>query len=204
MSNALPAVGAPRTQADASAQVRTLVGDSGLWFFIAADTLAFGVFFLVFTIGRHAQPALYESAARHLQVELGLLNTVILLSSGALMAQAVLAARRLDRAALCRYLVLAMLVGSVFAVSKVCEYTSKIQAGITLLSNEFYMYYFVFTGVHFLHFLVGMVALMVALSKARQDTMGPELTSWVESTGAYWHMVDLLWIMLFPLLYLQR
>lgn len=204
MSKGAHVIAAPLPVAAHKASARRLVGDAGLWFFIAADTLAFGLFFLIFTVSRLAQPALYEASARHLSVELGLLNTVVLLSSGALMAQAVMAARRLDRTALVRYLVLAMLVGSVFAVSKVYEYTTKIQAGINLLSNEFYMYYFVFTGVHFLHFVVGMVALMVALSKAKQDAMGPQLTGWIESIGAYWHMVDLLWIILFPLLYLQR
>lgn len=181
-----------------------LAGDPGVWVFIAADTGAFALFFALFTLGRMAQPEVYASSARQLSLSLGLLNTVILLCSGWLMALAVAAAQRGDRDRLQRHLLLALLVGSGFGLTKVWEYAQKIQAGITLLSNEFFMYYFVLTGVHFLHFLVGVGVLLVLLSKARQDEMDSRLVVWMESGASYWHMVDLLWLLLFPLLYLQR
>lgn len=183
---------------------RRLAGDPGVWVFIAADTMAFGLFFLLFTLGRIARPALYRESAGHLSVELGVLNTLILLTSGWLMAQAVEAARRGDRARLVARLVLALAVGLGFAVTKVVEYGMKIHAGITMLSNEFFMYYYALTGVHFLHFAIGVGMLLVLISKARHDAMDARLRVWVESGASYWHMVDLLWIMLFPLLYLQR
>ena len=186
------------------AHPRRLPGDSGVWMFISADTLAFGLFFLVFTVGRVAQPTLFADSARHLSVGLGLLNTLILLTSGWLMALAVQAAREGMRERLVRCLMLTMVVGSGFAITKVFEYVTKVRSGITMLTNEFFMYYFAFTGVHFLHFLVGMVVLATCLAKARRDPLDEHFRIWIESSASYWHMVDLLWIILFPLLYIQR
>lgn len=183
---------------------RRLPGDGGVWVFIMADTLTFGLFFLIFTFGRAAQPALYSESAQRLTVGIGVLNTMILLSSGWLMALAVQAARAGDRALQTRRLTLTMLVAAGFAVTKVFEYTTKVQAGITLLTNEFFMYYFVFTGIHFLHYLIGLVVLAVCLFKARREPLDDAHLVWIESSACYWHMVDLLWIHLFPLLYLQR
>lgn len=183
---------------------RRLPGDAGLWLFIAADTAAFGVFFLIFTAGRAEQPALYRESAQLLNAELGLLNTLLLLTSGWLMALAVKAARERDRPLLVRRLKQAILVASGFAASKAWEYTAKMEAGITLLTNEFFAYYYIFTGIHFLHYLVGVAVLLLTLSKARQQPLDAGLQSWTESAASYWHMVDLLWILLFPVVYLQR
>jgi nitric oxide reductase NorE protein len=181
-----------------------LAGDAGVWVFIAADVAAFGLFFMLFTWGRAHHTALYEQSRQALDANIGLLNTLILLTSGWFMVLAVEAAREGSRPRTLHYLSLAMGVGSAFAVTKVFEYTSKIQAGITMLSNEFFTYYFVFTGIHFLHYLIGMVVLVVVLNKARTQPLDGGFKVWIESGACYWHMVDLLWIVLFPLLYLQR
>lgn len=181
-----------------------LPGDSGLWVFILADMSAFALFFLLFTLGRAADPLLYEQSRAHLSIDLGLLNTIILLTSSWMMVQAVHCARLGDRGRTIRYLILTMLVGSGFAVTKIIEYVTKVQSGITMLTNDFFMYYFTFTGIHFLHFIVGMGALSVTLAKAFSHPADARWRRWMESVGCYWHMVDLLWIMLFPLLYLQR
>lgn len=181
-----------------------LAGDAGVWLFIGADMCAFALFFLLFAWGRAHDAALYEQSRRTLDAGLGLANTLILLTSSWFMVLAVEAARAGSRPRTVRYLALAMAVGSGFAVLKVVEYTQKIRSGITMLSNEFYMYYFVYTGIHFLHFLVGMVVLAICLHKARLDALDARYRVWIESGGCYWHMVDLLWIVLFPLLYLQR
>jgi nitric oxide reductase NorE protein len=181
-----------------------LPGDSGVWVFILADMAAFALLFLLFAIGRTAAPDVYEHGRRTLNVALGLTNTLVLLTSSWTMVQAVQAARLGDRTRTTRFLVLTLAVGSGFAVSKAVEYAAKAQAGLSLLSGDFYMYYFVLTGIHFLHFLIGMVAVGVTLNKARSPALDGRFRVWIESVGAYWHMVDLLWIMLFPLLYLQR
>ena len=95
-----------------------------------------------------------------------------------------------------------MLVGAGFAVSIIFEYWQKISHGITLLSNDFFMFYFALTGLHFLHFVIGMVVLAVCLAKSRTDALDQKYVVWIDSSGCYWHMVDLLWIVLFPMLYL--
>jgi nitric oxide reductase NorE protein len=188
----------------APATAAKLPGDAGVWIFITADVSAFGLFFMLFTWGRVHNTALYERSRQALDANIGLLNTLILLTSGWLMVLAVEAARQRSRTHTVRYLTAAMVVGSAFAATKVFEYASKIQAGITMLSNEFFMYYFVFTGIHFLHFIIGLGVLAVCLSKARTDALDDRFLVWIESSASYWHMVDLLWIVLFPLLYLQR
>jgi nitric oxide reductase NorE protein len=192
------------TTAPARAEPDRLPGDSGVWVFITADTFFFGLFFLLFSLGRSAHVALYERSRLLLNPMLGLVNTLVLLTSSWFMVRAVGAAREGARGRVLRNIALAMAVGSVFAATKVFEYTTKIQAGITMLTNEFFTYYFVFTGVHFLHYLIGMVVLMICFHKARTQSVDGRYVVWIESSGCYWHMVDLLWVVLFPLLYLLR
>jgi nitric oxide reductase NorE protein len=187
-----------------SGQAARLPGDSGVWTFIIADMGAFALFFLIFTAGRVGSPGLYQASSQHLDIWLGLLNTLILLTSSLFMVRAVEAARAGARAGVTRNLALTILIGLGFAVSKLFEYSAKIDAGIGLTTNEFFTYYFVFTGIHFLHFAIGIGALAMMLAKARVDALDDRYRVWIESVGCYWHMVDLLWIMLFPMLYLQR
>ena len=181
---------------------RRLAGDEGVWFFITADITMFAVFFALFVVERYKAVALFETSRQKLDPVLGVLNTLILLSSSWLVALAVHSARSGRRDAVQRYLTLGMLVGAGFAVSKIFEYWQKISHGITLLSNDFFMFYFALTGLHFLHFVFGMVVLAVCLAKSRTDALDQKYVVWIESSGCYWHMVDLLWIVLFPMLYL--
>ena len=192
------------TTAPVHAEKDRLPGDPGVWLFITADVFVFGLFFLLFSLGRVAHPALYERSRLVLNPTLGLANTLILLTSSWFMVRAVTAAREGARRRVMRNIALAMAVGSVFAGTKIFEYTTKIHAGITMLSNEFFTYYFVFTGVHFLHFLVGMVVLIICWRKAKTQPIDGNYVVWIESSGCYWHMVDLLWVVLFPMLYLLR
>ena len=181
---------------------RRLAGDEGVWFFITADITMFAVFFALFVVERYKAVALFEISRQKLDPVLGVLNTLILLSSSWLVALAVHSARSGRCHAVQRYLTLGMLVGAGFAVSKIFEYWQKISHGITLLSNDFFMFYFALTGLHFLHFVIGMVVLAVCLAKSRTDALDQKYVVWIESSGCYWHMVDLLWIVLFPMLYL--
>jgi nitric oxide reductase NorE protein len=181
-----------------------LPGDPGVWIFILADCCAFALFFLIFTVGRMGDPALYEHSRQMLDANLGLLNTLILLTSSYFMVRAVEAARHGERSKVIRNLILAMGIGAGFAVTKVIEYSTKIHHGITMLTNEFFTYYFVFTGIHFLHFIIGIGVLAVCLAKSRKDPLDARYVTWIEASGCYWHMVDMLWIVLFPMLYLLR
>lgn len=179
-------------------------GDSGVWVFIFADMCAFAVFFALFAAGRIAEPALYEASRQQLDLGLGLANTVILLTSGAFMAHAARTARAGERAATVRSLIAALGVGSLFGLSKAIEWNAKLSHGIGLTTNEFFTYYFVFTGIHFVHFIVGVAVIAVLIARTRSQPLDGTATRWIEAGGAYWHMVDLLWIVLFAMLYLLR
>ena len=179
----------------------TLPGDSGVWFFIVADMAMFAVFFLLFMAGQAQDPETYRQGRATLNPAIGLFNSLILIFSGWWVVRAVEAARIDDWAKARSRLAIALTVGSAFAFSKIYEYSQKIGAGISLTTSEFYGYYFVFTGIHFLHFIIGVGALLVVIKKLA-NPKGQGNRIWLESVGAYWHMVDLLWILLFPMLYL--
>lgn len=175
----------------------------GIWTFIAADCAGFGIFFIVFMTERLKNPALFDRSARLLDLRFGLANTLILVTSSWLVALAITAA---DAGRVCkakRLLAGGLAVGSGFAVLKVTEYAHKLAAGITPTTNDFFTFYFILTGVHFLHYLIGLIvlaAMIIALHRHGDATTGR--IPWLEAGGIYWHMVDLLWLFLFPMLYL--
>ncbi len=174
-----------------------------IWAFIAADCASFGIFFAVFMVQRIDQPALFNQSARLLDVRLGLLNTMILITSSWLVALGAAAARRNDLPAFRRLLFGAIGVAAWFAAVKFIEYGDKIRHDITPLTNDFFSYYFVLTGVHLLHYLVGMAVLIYLYRLAAgRRTVDRRYLNWIESGGIYWHMVDLLWVVLFPMFYL--
>lgn len=194
----------PLSARSAAPARQELPGDSGVWFFIVADMCAFALFFLIFTLGRRAEPTLYEAGRAQLDLRLGLANTLFLLTSGAFMAQAARQARAAAWPGARRSLMAAFVIGIGFAVTKAIEWGSKLEHGIGLTTNAFYTCYFVFTGVHFLHFAIGVAVLVVLISRCRRDLPQADKLRWLEAGGAYWHMVDLLWIVLFAMFYLQR
>lgn len=175
---------------------------SGVLVFILADIIVFGMLFMGFMSDRLAQLELFDSSAATLNVNLGMLNTLILMTSGLLVVLAVNAARHGNRAATRWWLGLSMLVGLGFGVTKLAEYSDKFDHGLSMMTNDFYMYYFVLTGAHFLHFLGGMVALVALWFLAGRNQVNGPYFRWIEAGALYWHMVDLLWIVIFPMLYL--
>lgn len=170
----------------------------GIWTFIAADCVGFAVFFMVFMVERMKAPAAYDASSRLLDVRTGLANTLILITSSWLVALACDAALRGRRRAAGRLMLAGLGVGSCFAVLKIAEYQHKIAGGITPTTNDFFMFYFILTGVHFLHYLIGLGVLAMMIFALRREAAVP----WLEYGALYWHMVDLLWLFLFPMLYL--
>ncbi len=174
----------------------------GIVVFIMADMIVFAMLFTGFMTERAGQLALFDRSSATLDVRLGMLNTLILITSGLFVVFAVHAARQGKTKATRGWLLAGFLVGAGFGVSKTIEYSGKLEHGITMYTNDFYMFYYALTGAHFLHFLGGMLALAFLWFMAgRQKVDGP-LFGWIESGGLYWHMVDLLWIVIFPMLYL--
>lgn len=171
-----------------------------IWTFLAADCAGFAIFFIVFMSERGKDPALFDASARLLDIRLGLANTLILISSSWLVALATASFDRGHFQRAQRRLIVGLIVACGFAILKIAEYHIKIGAGITPTTNGFFTFYFILTGVHFLHYLIGLVVLVAMILGLRRQEA--KAVAWFESGALYWHLVDLLWLFLFPMLYL--
>lgn len=185
-------------------QARRLPGAEGVWVFLGADMMFFAVLFMSFMSGRRDSPEIFEAGRLTLDADFGGINTLILLTSSWFVVMAVQAAKRDALEQVPRWLLAGFVCGVAFVVSKAFEYGSKLGAGLTPASSDFYMYYFILTGFHLLHVCGGSDMLLVFWKMARRRAFGSQRLVVLESGGLYWHMVDLLWIVLFPLLYLMR
>jgi len=177
-------------------------GTDGLWTFVFMDMLIFLLMFLTFMVERRAHIDLFSASQRHLDELFGLANTLILLTSSWMVVEAVRASRRAAATQVSRHLGLAFLLGLGFAVNKVAEYWLKLRAGITPATNSFYSFYFFITAVHFLHVIAGMVCLAYCRRHALTRAGTARYQSGLENVGLFWHFVDVLWIFIFPMLYL--
>lgn len=181
-----------------------LPGEAGIWIFIMGDMLVFALFFSVFTYYRGEQPALFTGSQASLNIGFGLANTLLLLTSSWLVIEAVQAARRGLNLVSRRLFFSAFLCGVGFSAIKLMEYQEKIAAGITLTSNDFFMFYYIFTGLHFVHVIIGLVLLGFVMFTLGKPATDQARMRFVEVGASYWHMVDVLWIILFPLIYLVK
>lgn len=181
-----------------------LPGEEGVWVFIFGDMVVFSLFFLVFLYYRNLDIPTFTASQALLNLNWGALNTALLLTSSWFVALGLHAARKSLAALASKLFSLAFLCGVGFCLVKFFEWSEKIQAGHTLTSNDFFMYYYIFTGIHFLHLIIGMGVLAFLVVRARAGKCAAGDIHVYESGGAYWHMVDLLWIVLFPLLYLVK
>jgi len=186
-------------------QSKHLPGEPGVWVLIGGDTLVFSLLFVTYLTYRNASLSIYEGGQRLLDLPLGLLNTILLLSSSWCVAQAVRAARRNHLRPASTFFGLGFLCGAGFVAVKAVEYHEKFAAGLDIGTNEFFMFYFVLTGIHLLHVLVGLSLLAGLRHKIRRQAhiSGPDMVL-IESGATFWHLVDVLWIVLFALLYLTR
>ncbi len=195
---------AESTAPTAQAPTRHLPGDLAIWFFILAEMLAFAVFFSAYAFARAKNVEMFNLYQQTLDRNAGALNTVLLVTGSWFVVLAVQAAHRDDQRAISRNILLGFLCGGGFLVVKVFEYAAKFGAGISLSTNTFYMFYISLTFFHFMHVLLGMVILAILWFQSRQGVYGSHHANGLESGAAYWHMVDLLWIVLFPLVYVMR
>jgi nitric oxide reductase NorE protein len=183
---------------------RRLPGVQGVWVFIGADLVIFGILFGSFMHDRSQQSAVFESSRHTLNYNFGGINTVILLTSSWFVALAANAVRLDDLRRVPKLLAGGFACGFAFMVSKAIEYGEKLSAGISPKTDPFYMWYFTLTGIHLVHVIVGTVLLGVLIAKARRRVFHSENRVFLECVTSFWHLVDLLWIVLFPLLYLLR
>lgn len=178
-------------------------GEPGIWILVLGDLFVFALFFGTFAYYRLGEPALFRAAQDRLEQGLGLTNTLLLLTSSWCVARA-LEAMRTGRHQTAPWAVLAaMAMGAGFVAVKAVEYSHKIQAGLLPSSNDFYMLYFVFTGIHLIHVLVGLV-LLSFMRRWVASPAGGHAAALAECAAIFWHLVDVLWVVLFAIFYLHR
>lgn len=194
----------PTQPSKPAAPAGRLAGDLAVWLIILAELLAFSLMFVAFAVMRARHPQAFAEARLTLDASAGLVNTWLLMAGSWCVVRAVLAVEHQRRGPALGWLGAAQACGAGFVALKWGEYAAKAAAGIDIETSPFFMFYFLLTGFHFLHVLAAMVFLgwlMVVL--VRGPNPRGHLHA-VETGAAFWHMVDLLWIVLFPLLYLLR
>ncbi|MGB5200788.1 MAG: cytochrome c oxidase subunit 3 family protein [Sedimenticolaceae bacterium] len=179
-------------------------GDLALWIFILAELLVFAIFFASYAFTRMSHVELFNQYQATLNRDAALVNTLALLTSSYFVMRGVVAAREGANDICARWLLAALGMGGIFLLVKSAEYAHHLGAGVSLSSNTFYMFYLSLTFFHFLHVILGMVILAAVAWKARGGGYSREDHVGVESGASYWHMVDLVWLILFPLVYVMR
>jgi cytochrome c oxidase subunit III len=217
-SAAAPAIHAPHHPALAhhfdnlaqQAEATTL----GMWVFLVTEVLFFGGLFATYMIYRNWYPEAFTAASREMVVWAGTTNTAVLITSSLTMALAVRAAQTGQRRLLMALLVVTMALGCVFLGIKAFEYYTEFKEhhvpGFDFQFEKehfqhaqlFFSLYFVMTGLHALHMIIGLGIMLVMLWWSYRRIITPEYYSPIEISGLYWHFVDIVWIFLFPLLYL--
>ena len=173
-----------------------LPGNPLMWVLILSEIVVFAAFFAMFAWMRAEERAVFDASQLMLDPVMGGINTMVLLSSGLFAAFAVKDVIRGDVRQTRIWLGLALLLGLVFCGVKLVEYAAKIDAGLTPESNTFFAFYYLLTGFHFAHVIFGLILLGHVMWRTSRAN--------VETVTAFWHMVDLIWIVLYPLLYLLR
>ena len=187
----------------------------GMWVFLVTEVLFFGGLFATYSIYRGWYPDAFAAASQSLDLTLGAVNTVVLITSSLTMALAVHSAQTGDRRKLMLFLVATMVLGAVFLGIKAVEYADKFEHHhvpgpgfhfeVEALASDaqiFFSLYFVMTGLHALHMIIGLGIMLWMLRWAWTGLITPDYASPIEISGLYWHFVDIVWIFLFPLLYL--
>ena len=202
-------------------------GTLGMWVFLVTEIMFFGALFLAYTIYRYQYPTAFATASNHLDIRLGGINTIVLIVSSFTMAMAVYSTQVGKRRNSIICLILTMILGATFLGIKAVEYHDKYVSNLipgTLIPGHpfnpnvhelhvppgvpvgnielFYWIYFAMTGMHALHMIIGLGLLTVMTIMAWRGRFSPEYHAPVEISGLYWHFVDIVWIFLFPLLYL--
>ena len=186
----------------------------GMWLFLVTEIMFFGGMFMAYTAYRGAYPAAFAAGSEKLNVTLGLINTIVLICSSLTMAMAVHFAAVGKKQLIVLFLILTLCLGGVFLGIKTVEYGDKFAhhevpgphfefaEGDAAHVSLYFAMYFGMTGLHALHMIIGACILLVLIVQSARGKYTPEWHTPVEMFGLYWHFVDIVWIFLFPLLYL--
>ncbi len=178
-----------------------LPGDGAMWVMVLGDMIIFGAYFLIYMVHRAMAPAAFLAAQQHLNVTVGVINTMVLLTSSWFVVRGVCAARAGQPEQAVRLLFGAGVCGLAFIAIKAYEWSTEITHGYTV-HNAFFSFYYVLTGVHVFHVTLGLLILGFCVRELRVPAR--RRMSIVKQGATYWHMVDLLWVVIFGLLYVMR
>ena len=189
-----------------------LTAKTGMWFFLFTEMLLFGGLFMVCSVYRFRNPVAFHLAAQDLSTTIGTVNTIILLTSSTTIAMAISAIQKENKKLALLFVGLTILLGLAFLVNKYFEWGEHIRRNIypsslTLAARGhgdvlFYGLYFFMTGLHALHIIAGLILISTVTVKILKDTIRADRYIFMENSALYWHLVDLVWIFLFPLFYL--
>ncbi|MFO7997815.1 MAG: cytochrome c oxidase subunit 3 family protein [Bacteroidales bacterium] len=184
----------------------------GMWLFLFTELLLFGMLFVVYAVYRSMHPEAFRIGGEELDVVMGTINTVILLISSMTMAMSITAIQKGDKKRCLQLLSVTLFIAIVFLVNKYFEWDTKFEYGFYPGSETlhdlgfgtilFFGLYFFMTGLHALHILIGIGLFIYVISQVNKEHIHQTDYIWLENTGLYWHLVDLIWIFLFPLFYL--
>ncbi len=186
----------------------------GMWAFLSTELMFFGGLFAAYTVYRNLYPDAFIAASRHLSVMLGAINTAVLLTSSLTMAQAVNAAQLRKRREAIVLLLATMILGAAFLGIKAFEYYQdyrehlvpgsafRFEESLRAHAQMFFLIYFLMTGLHAIHLIIGIALVGTIAYLVRREMSDDRAATKVEITGLYWHFVDLVWVFLYPLLYL--
>jgi cytochrome c oxidase subunit 3 len=189
-----------------------LTSKTGMWLFLFTEMLLFGALFVVYSVYRYRNATAFHLAAEELSVLIGTINTIILLISSATIAMSITAIQKKNKKLSLLLISITMLLGIAFLVNKYFEWGDHIREHIYPGSSAlalrghgdvlFYGLYFFMTGLHALHIIIGLIFVGVISGMIIRDKIDPGNYVLLENSGLYWHLVDLIWIFLFPLFYL--
>lgn len=178
-----------------------LPGDLAMWFFILAELSVFAILILAFAVTQALRPRMFSDSRQLLATSTGLAMTLSLITAGLFAALAQERIRRSRPRHGAVFLLLALLAASVYVVLKVTEYRHLLASGLGMEHNTFFTLYWILTGFHFLHVLLGMFILGWLAERCRRGLYDAANHNGFECGVLYWHMVDLVWVVLFPLVY---
>lgn len=179
-------------------------GDLALWIFILAELSVFAIFFAAYAFTRANHVELFNTYQATLDRNSALANTLVLLTASYFVVRGVAAIRLDERQLSARWLWAAVGMAGLFLLIKGAEYAHHLSLGINLSTNTFYMFYLSLTFFHFMHVILGMLILVVLAVRTGRGHYGSRNHTDIESGASYWHMVDLVWLILFPLVYVMR
>jgi nitric oxide reductase NorE protein len=184
------------------ARVKAVPGQPDMWMFVLFESLLFTAYFSVYLVSRTQNPELFLQSQSHLDLRIGVVNTIALLLSSWAIARCVQASREGNYRSALTNAFLTIAFGVTFLVGKIIEWVTQIRMGNTFTSDEFFQHYFFLTSIHCIHVLIGFVVLGVVV----YQLWSPQRRSQqlVETGATYWHTVDFLWVLIFALIYVVR